>query len=77
MTNGKITNVSVPASPSGASKSVSIISRAVPVLRTETLTAQSATINTVSGATYTTDGCKTSLQSAIDQARAATGAADA
>jgi uncharacterized protein with FMN-binding domain len=75
VTNGKITDVSVPASPSGASKSVSIKSRAIPVLRTETLTAQRATVNTVSGAMYTTDGYRTSPQSALDQARAATIAA--
>ena len=40
----------------------------MPILRSEALSAQSAKINTVSGATYTSDGYKTSLQSAIDKA---------
>ncbi|MFI6930908.1 FMN-binding protein [Streptomyces sp. NPDC050287] len=39
---------------------------AVPQLIAETLQAQSADIDTVSGATITTDGYKESLQAAID-----------
>ncbi|MDX3577294.1 MULTISPECIES: FMN-binding protein [unclassified Streptomyces] len=39
---------------------------AVPKLIAETLTAQSADIDTVSGATVTSDGYKESLQAAID-----------
>ncbi len=39
---------------------------AVPVLISETLAAQSADIDTVSGATITSDGYKESLQAAID-----------
>jgi uncharacterized protein with FMN-binding domain len=39
---------------------------AVPVLISETLKAQSAEIDTVSGATITSDGYKESLQAAID-----------
>ena len=39
---------------------------AVPVLIKETLAAQSADIDTVSGATITSDGYKESLQAAID-----------
>jgi uncharacterized protein with FMN-binding domain len=39
---------------------------AVPKLIAETLQAQSADIDTVSGATITTDGYKESLQAAID-----------
>ncbi|MDX3312131.1 FMN-binding protein [Streptomyces sp. ME08-AFT2] len=39
---------------------------AVPKLIAETLTAQSADIDTVSGATITSDGYKESLQAAID-----------
>jgi uncharacterized protein with FMN-binding domain len=41
---------------------------AVPKLIAETLQAQSADIDTVSGATYTSSGYKLSLQSAIDRA---------
>jgi uncharacterized protein with FMN-binding domain len=57
--------------PDGDSKSVRINSRALPTLRTEVLTAQSAEVDTVSGATYTSDAYARSLQSAIDEARAA------
>jgi uncharacterized protein with FMN-binding domain len=42
---------------------------AIPQLQNETLQAQSAQIDMVSGATYTSEGYTTSLQSAIDQAR--------
>jgi uncharacterized protein with FMN-binding domain len=48
--------------------SQSIDAMAIPQLNQETLTAQSANINAVSGASYTSDGYKKSLQSAIDQA---------
>ena len=45
-----------------------INSVAVPILTQETLAAQSAQIDSVSGATYTSDGYKGSLQSALDKA---------
>jgi len=45
----------------------------MPVLIQETLTAQSADVNTVSGATYTSNSYEASLQSAIDAAMAAAG----
>lgn len=41
---------------------------AAPVLVQETLTAQSAQVDTVSGATYTSEGYIQSLQSALDKA---------
>ncbi len=50
------------------STSVSISAAAVPILHQEALTAQSANIDAVSGATYTSEGYKQSLQSALDQA---------
>ncbi|MFB7323139.1 FMN-binding protein [Streptomyces sp. NPDC056190] len=43
---------------------------AVPKLNQEAVTAQSANIDTVSGATYTSGGYKKSLQSALDKAKA-------
>ena len=43
--------------------------QAVPILIQETLTAQSADIQAVSGATYTSDGYVRSLQSALDKAK--------
>ncbi len=47
-----------------------ITGTSLPKLQQETLTAQSAKIATVSGATYTSGAYRMSLQSAIDQAKA-------
>jgi uncharacterized protein with FMN-binding domain len=49
-------------------RSQEINSQAAPILLQETLTAQSSHIDTVSGASYTSDGYVQSLQSALDQA---------
>jgi uncharacterized protein with FMN-binding domain len=49
-------------------RSQQINSDAAPLLLQETLKAQSAHIDAVSGATYTSDGYVQSLQSALDQA---------
>ena len=68
--NSKITNVVALQTPDSHAKSVRINNQAVPTLKSETLTAQSAKINTVSGATYTSNSYAASLQSAIDTARA-------
>ena len=54
--------------PSEHSRSVSINERAAPILRERALAAQSAQIDTVSGATYTSEGYRESLQSALDKA---------
>ena len=66
--NGVITAVNAVEVPSGNQRDVEINNRAVPVLADEALQAQSADIDTVSGATVTSDGYLASLQSAIDQA---------
>jgi uncharacterized protein with FMN-binding domain len=71
ITGGAISDVAVIQYPDGDGKSVRINARALPTLRTEVLTAQSADVDTVSGATYTSDAYVSSLQSAIDEARAA------
>jgi uncharacterized protein with FMN-binding domain len=68
--NGKVTNVQALQYPSSNSHSSSISQYAVPTLITETLQAQSAQINAVSGATYTSQGFVQSLQSALVQAGA-------
>jgi uncharacterized protein with FMN-binding domain len=49
-------------------RSQEINSAAGPILIQETLDAQGAQVDTVSGATYTSDGYLQSLQSALDQA---------
>ncbi|MEV6624868.1 FMN-binding protein [Amycolatopsis sp. NPDC051106] len=54
--------------PQESSRDVRINSAAVPILDDETVWAQSAQIDTVSGATYTSEGYAQSLQSAIDAA---------
>lgn len=56
--------------PGDRRRSAAISSEAGPMLRQEALIAQSARIDTVSGATYTSDGYAQSLQSALDQAHA-------
>lgn len=67
---GKITDVSVPVTPTDR-KSTNINNRAVPVLDNQAIASQSARVDTVSGATYTSDAYRTSLQSAINAAHAA------
>ncbi|GAA2307630.1 FMN-binding protein [Nonomuraea roseoviolacea subsp. roseoviolacea] len=64
----KITQVEVLQAPDANHRDIEINERALPVLRQEALSAQSARIDTVSGATYTSEGYAASLQSAIDQA---------
>ena len=71
VSGGKIIDVTALQTPSDRGQSVDINNYAAPVLANETLTAQSAKIDTVSGATYTSKSYKASLQSAIDLARAA------
>lgn len=68
MSGGKITDAQVLQVPSESGRDVRINSAAVPVLIQETLQAQSAQIDSVSGATYTSQGYTESLQSAIDAA---------
>jgi uncharacterized protein with FMN-binding domain len=65
---GAITDVTVVQYPSGNGKDDEINSYAVPILTSETIDAQSASIDMVSGATVTSDGYLQSLQSALDQA---------
>jgi uncharacterized protein with FMN-binding domain len=68
VTSGKITDIVALQLPSGDSRDEEINSYAVPQLREEVLTAQSARIDTVSGATYTSEGYRQSLQAALDAA---------
>jgi uncharacterized protein with FMN-binding domain len=65
--NGKITDVSVLQYPSSDAKDAQINNRAIPILIQETISAQSASIDSVSGATFTSMGYESSLQSALDQ----------
>lgn len=65
---GRITDVKALQLTNQGGRSVAISAAAAPVLRSEALHAQSASIATVSGASYTSDGYRRSLQSAIDRA---------
>ncbi|MEV5005105.1 MULTISPECIES: FMN-binding protein [unclassified Streptomyces] len=69
LAGGRITDVTALAQPSGNPRDREISGYAIPQLRREALAAQSASIDTVSGATYTSDGYRRSLQSALDAAR--------
>lgn len=54
--------------PNEARRSQFISEQALPMLHDEVLSAQSANIDTISGATYTSDAYAESLQAALDQA---------
>lgn len=64
----KITDVSFVQLTSFDGRSEQINAEAGPILLQQTLSAQSAQIDGVSGATYTSQGYEESLQSALDQA---------
>ena len=66
---GKITAVNVLQYPNGNHRDVEINDYALPILIDETVKAQNAQIDMVSGATVTSDGYIRSLQSALDQAK--------
>lgn len=70
VSGGKIVDVQALQTPSMHGRSIMINAYAAPILRQEALTAQSAQIDIVSGATYTSEGYAQSLQSALDQAHA-------
>jgi uncharacterized protein with FMN-binding domain len=65
--SGQITDVQALQLPSGG-HSGQVSSYAEPQLRSEVLQAQSAQVDTVSGATYTSQAYQQSLQAALDQA---------
>ncbi|WP_124054639.1 FMN-binding protein [Arcanobacterium ihumii] len=65
--NGKLANIEILDVPTDH-KSQRINSRAMPTLIEEALQAQSADVHGISGATYTSQAFKESLQAALDQA---------
>jgi uncharacterized protein with FMN-binding domain len=67
LTGGRITRVQALRLPDGNPRDQEINDFAVPQLTQEALAAQSARIDAVSGATYTSDGYIRSLQSALDK----------
>ncbi|MBP0457509.1 FMN-binding protein [Streptomyces montanisoli] len=67
---GRLTKVTVLQVPNGSGRDREIAGYAVPRLTQEALGAQSARIDAVSGASYTSEGYIRSLQSALDRAGA-------
>ncbi|HZE39167.1 MAG TPA: FMN-binding protein [Stackebrandtia sp.] len=67
---GRITSVDAVKTPSDNPRDREIAASAVPTLNREALAAQSADIDAVSGASYTSRGYMDSLQSALDKANA-------
>lgn len=62
-----ITAVDTVQAPDGNGRDQEINQQALPILQQEVLSSQSANIDTVSGATYTSEGYIQSVQSAIDK----------
>ena len=67
--DGQITDVTASTTAQDR-RSQGINTQAVPRLRTQVLTAQSAQVDTISGATLTSKSYLSSLQSALDEAQA-------
>jgi len=68
ITNGHITDVQSVQLPSDRARSAYISQVAGPMLRSEVLQAQSANIDIISGATYTSQSYAQSVESALQQA---------
>lgn len=64
---GRITSVTVPSLQTAEPRSQQISEQAIPTLTSEVISAQSLSINAVSGATYTSDAYAQSLQAALDK----------
>jgi len=65
---GRIVSATAIDYPQGSGFDRQINSYAIPLLQQETVAVQSARIDSISGATYTSDGYQRSLQAAIDAA---------
>ncbi len=68
VSSGKLTEVTVLQVPDNGRYEDQIVTVALPILRSEALSKQTANIDIVSGATFTSQGYAQSLQSALDQA---------
>ncbi len=68
VTGGKITAAEAIQYPNSNRRDQEINARAIPALNEETVQAQSAQLDSIGGATVTSQGYLASLQSALDQA---------
>jgi uncharacterized protein with FMN-binding domain len=66
---GKLFNITFPAQAIGPQRSQEIYASAMPQLKSEALVAQSAYVNGISGASYTSQAFKLSLHDALIQAK--------
>jgi len=66
-TGSKITSVQTLQAPEGTGRDQMLTSYAVPQLEQEVISSQSARVDTISGATFTSEGYLASVQSAIDK----------
>lgn len=66
--NGKITDIEYLKFPDGPGHTSEVTAIAKPALKKEAITAQSANIDNITGATQDVEGFQQSLQSALDQA---------
>jgi uncharacterized protein with FMN-binding domain len=71
MSGSKITDISIAQLNYDDPRSQQIDEQAIPMLRAEALSAQSANIDTVSGASYTSAAYTQSLQAALDKLKSA------
>jgi len=67
VSGNRITNVTVPALQTADPTSQQIADEAIPMLRSQVLSADSASIDGVSGATFTSQAYEQSLQAALDK----------
>jgi uncharacterized protein with FMN-binding domain len=68
ISGGQITGIAVPVLRTAEQYSQQLAVKVIPTLRSEVLAAQSARINAVSGATYTSQAYALSVQAALDKA---------
>ncbi|HEY9242793.1 MAG TPA: FMN-binding protein [Streptosporangiaceae bacterium] len=68
VSGGRITGVSVPVLKTAEQYSQQLAAQVIPMLQHEVVSAQSARIQAVSGATYTSEAYAQSVQAALDKA---------
>jgi uncharacterized protein with FMN-binding domain len=66
--SGKLSDINFLSYPSDRQHSAQLSSYALPILRQEAIAAQGASVDTISGASYTSAAFKESLRSALNQA---------
>lgn len=69
ISNGKLSQISFLDYPQDRRTSLQKSNHAIPILKSEAISAQNANVNTVSGATYTSEAFIRSLSSALNQAK--------